>query len=511
MSFDHSLDSFDATNLSWTERPARALLRLAAPITVSTLSFSAMTLASTAFVAHIGADELAGVGLGGVVCFALVCFGIGLLRGAKTLVSQAIGAGRRDRIDEFLGAAVGIGVMLGFVALALGHLVAPLLEHLASSARTGHFAAQYLALRSLGAPPLLLLVALREGRYGEGDTTRPMRASLAGNVVNIGLDSLLILGLGWGVRGAAFAALCGNMVELLVLAWPMRARIFGLRWRRDAARAVWNQGLPNGLQFVMEVGAFTILTAMVATMSSTDAAAHLMVLHVINVSFLPAHALAEAASVLVGQAVGAGRYELVSKVAARAMAVGGAYAFACSIVLATLGGSIAAGLSSGDLALAHTATTLMHVSLAFLIADAANVIARGVLRGASDVKYAATVGVLTSWFTTPPVAWLLGIHWGLGAPGGWWGLAGEVIVGASLFWLRIVRGGWRAAAKASRREMIEAPLVAAAAAAHGDDDEGLAVTVIVRRADVTGEVDRVVAPADDLDDLCGEVRTDAVA
>jgi MATE family multidrug resistance protein len=449
-------DHQDPRALNWTERPARALLRLAGPITVSTLSFSAMTLASTAFVAHLGADELAGVGLGGVVSFALVCFGVGLLRGAKTLVSQAIGAGRPDKIDRFLGAALGIGFGLGLAALAVGHLVAPLLQKLCHSPRAGHFAAEYLAIRSLGAPFQLALVALREARYGEGDTGRPMRASLAGNATNIALDATLILGLHWGVAGAAIAAWCGNTVELAVLALPMRKRLARLRWDREAARAVWKQGLPNGLQFVMEVGAFLILTAMVATFSSAEGAAHQMVIHVINVSFLPAHALAEAASVLVGQAVGAGRYDLVPKVAKRAIAVGGAYALACSALLAVLGSTIAGAFAGDDVALRSAATALMHVSLAFLVADAANVIARGVLRGASDVRYAATVGIITSWLTTPPLAWLFGVHWGLGARGGWMGLAFEIIVGASLFWLRVWRGGWQTAARVAHREMIGA-------------------------------------------------------
>src|SRR5205823_803956 len=94
--------SSSSGSLTWTEHPGRELLRLAWPITISMVSFSTMTLASTAFVAHVGADELAGVGLAGVVGFALVCFGIGLLRGAKTLVSQAVGAGRCDRIPELL-------------------------------------------------------------------------------------------------------------------------------------------------------------------------------------------------------------------------------------------------------------------------------------------------------------------------------------------------------------------------------------------------------------------------
>ena len=85
-----------------------------------------------------------------------------------------------------------------------------------------------------------------------------MRASLAGNAVNLALDATLILGLGWGVQGAAIAAICGNLTELSLLAWPMRSNLRGLRWRRAAVREVWAQGVPNGLQFVMEVGSFLI-------------------------------------------------------------------------------------------------------------------------------------------------------------------------------------------------------------------------------------------------------------
>src|SRR5437868_1662406 len=181
-----------SAELSWTERPGRELLRLAWPITVSMISFSAMTLASTAFVAHVGADELAGVGLGGVVGFAIVCFGIGLLRGAKTVVSQAVGAGRRDRIPALLGAALALALALGLASTLVAQLVAPLLEPLCASPRAGRFAAQYLAIRSLGATIVLLYAALREASYGVGDSARPMRASLVANAVNIALDVVLI-------------------------------------------------------------------------------------------------------------------------------------------------------------------------------------------------------------------------------------------------------------------------------------------------------------------------------
>lgn len=451
-----SLPVRSAPSLTWIERPGRELVRLAWPITVSMVSFSMMTLTSTAFVAHVGADELAGVGLAGVVGFALVCFGIGLLRGAKTLVSQAVGADRRDHLPELLAAALALAVALGAAAMVLGHLIAPLLVSLSASPRAGRFAAQYLTIRSAGAPIMLVFAALREARYGQGDTRAPMRASLAGNAVNIALDATLILGLGWGVRGAAVATIGGNLTELALLAWPMRSALRGLALRRATVRAVWAQGLPNGAQFIMEVGSFLILTVLVASMSAVDGAAHQMVLQLVNVSFLPAHALAEAASVLVGQAVGANRDALIPRVARRTLVIGAGYAVVCVVVYAVLGGLITRALASGNAALAARAQALVHVSLAFLVADTANVIARGVLRGTSDVRYAAVVGIATSWLTTPPLTWALGVACGLGVVGGWIGLAIEIVVGASLFWLRVLRGGWRPAAAAARRSIAGA-------------------------------------------------------
>jgi len=440
--------SFDRCD--WSAAPARELIRLAWPITVSTLSYSAMTLAGTLLVAYVGKDELAGVGLAGVIAFTLLCFAMGMLRGVKTVVAQALGAGRGDQVDDYLGAGVAFALVMGALAVATAWLVAPLIAQLCASPRAGAFAVTYLRLRTLSAPALLAYAALRETRYGEGDAATPMRAAIVGNVLNVALACVLIFGFDLGVTGAALATVVGEVVQLAVLAWPMRSRLRRLRLRRDAARVVWRQGAPTGLQFIMEVGSFLLLTATVARMSSADGAAHQMVLQIVNVSFLPAHAIAEATSVLVGQAVGAGRYELVRRVAIRALALGAAYSGGCLVVLAIAGGQIVTAMSNGDHALAATATTLVHVALAFLVADAANVIARGVLRGAGDVRFPAVIGVITAWTFTPPLAWLLGIRAGFGAAGGWIGLAAEIILGAGVFWFRVARGSWRVAAEASR-------------------------------------------------------------
>jgi len=442
---------------------------MAWPIAVSTLSYSAMTLVSIGFVARVGDAEVAGVGLAGAISFGLLCFAIGVLRGLKTLVAQAIGAGRPDEADRYLGVGVLFALGLGVTAIVIAESLAPLLAALSHDRAVGQHAATYLRVRALAAPLLLTYVALRETRWGEGDTRAPMRASLSGNLVNFVLDVVLILGLGWGVLGAAVATVAGNAVELARLAWPMRARLAVVSWSRRHARALWQQGAATGLQFMLEVGAFLLLTLIIAQMSATDAAAHQLVLQLSHVSFLPAHALAEAASVLVGNAVGAARRDLVRPVAHRALALGAAYAALCTVAFVGFAGPIAV-LIGGDRAELHAVTvTLIRISAVFLVADAASVIARGALRGAGDVVYSAVVGVVTSWVLTPPVAWLVGLQLGWGAPGGWLGLTAEIFVGAALLWRRLERGDWEAAATASRLRMTAA--AASVVSSESADDE----------------------------------------
>src|SRR5262249_11690834 len=98
------METGTSRKLEWESRTLRELLRLAWPITVSTLSYSIMTLVDTLLVGHLGPAELAGAGMGGTAAFAVTCFSFGLLRGNKTLVSQAVGAGRGDLVQAYRSA-----------------------------------------------------------------------------------------------------------------------------------------------------------------------------------------------------------------------------------------------------------------------------------------------------------------------------------------------------------------------------------------------------------------------
>lgn len=431
---------------SWHSRPLAELLRLAAPIAVSMLSYSVMTLVDTLLVGHLGPAALAGVGLGGTSAFMLVCFWFGMFRGVKTLVAQAVGAGRRDRVNAYRAVALTTAVVAGVATIAVGQAIAGLLLHVAATPASGQAACVYLRIRNLAAPMTLVFAALREVRYGEGDARSPMLASVAANLVNIALVSLFVFALGFGVAGAAAAtAIAQTMEALLLLALSRSPGWRGRSFEARHFRELWRIGLPTALQFTLENGSFVLLTSMIASLSEVEMAAHQIVLQLCQFSFLPAFAVAEAASVLAGQAVGARREALVWRVAWLGLIAASVYTAACSLVFACGAPLIVAGFTS-TAALAAVTVPLLRTAALFQVSDGANIVARAVLRGVGDVRFAAVVGVATAWMMTPPLTWLIGYRAGLGARGGWIGLCCESVLGAALLWRRLQRGRWRRAA-----------------------------------------------------------------
>jgi MATE family multidrug resistance protein len=437
-------------NLHWKDKPLTELIRLSWPITVSTVSYSVMTLVDTLLVGHLGRAELAGVGLAGITGFVLLCFSFGLLQGAKVLVSQAIGANRREEGRAYLAAAVSLALVIGVVTILVGQGVALFIGRLAASEAAGAAARTYLRIRILGAPLVLLFVALKEVRYAEGDARTPMLADVAANVTNITLAVLFIFVLKMGVAAAASATIIAHAVEAGILVLAQRSRGWGYdRVRRAHIVELLRVGLPTGMQFTLEVGAFATLSLIISLFSEVEMASHQIAIQVIHFSFLPALAVAEATSVLAGQSVGAGNYPLVNRVARLAMGITAGYAAAWSVALAFGSRWIVSAFSS-DAAVMEQATKLLHVAAVFQLFDAANIVARCTLRGVGDVRYSAIVGVLASWLCTPTLAWVLGHRYGLGAVGGWLGLCLEIFVSAGLLWWRLERRGWTHVAARSR-------------------------------------------------------------
>jgi len=295
--------------------------------------------------------------------------------------------------------------------------------------------------------------AIREARYGFGDSRSPMYAALFSNAVHIPLNYVLIFCAGWGVAGAAYATL---FVQLIELGWLLATQAksgFGFdRAQLEHVRSVFSIGLPTGSEFLLGVAAFSALVLLIARMGEADLAAHQVALQVLHFAFMPAVSIGEAASVLAGRAVGANDDEKVLRVAKNALWLALSYAALCASLF-VFGAEALMRLFSSDLKVRAVGVHLLYLAAGFQILDAANIVARAVLRGTGDVRVPALLAIASGWSFVPGLTWFLGIRHGLGAVGGWLALTVDISAGALVFWWRLSRGHWLPAAKLARQRL----------------------------------------------------------
>jgi len=441
-------------SLAWESAPTHALARLAWPITLSGLSFAVMSMVDTLFVARFGAAVLAGVGLGAVITNGLMGFGFGVLRGLKVLLAQSRGSSSAAAVRAYIGGGVLLGLWLGVAALALGELTAWVVPHFTASVEAGRAAREYIAVRSLGAPIIVVYVALREARYGLGDTRSALVSSLVCNVAHAGLDYVALFVLGWGAAGAALANVCAFSLQLSILSFVQGKTAFRFGEAELRAQlAVLRAGAFTGLQWALEVGSLAFIALLLSGLGDLPMAAHQLAVQLVIFSFLPALAIAEAASILAAEAVGRGRAAAVHGVARAARRVALGYACLCALVFVSAGKPIAAWMTE-DEALREVARPVFWAAATYLLLESVTVAGHGVLRGVGAQRFSALCALGCAWSCTPLLGYLFTRVLGVGAAGGFLARACEMALAGTLVWRHVDHDGWREVAESSRRAVL---------------------------------------------------------
>jgi MATE family, multidrug efflux pump len=426
------------------------LLALAWPIAAAMLGDTVIGLVDTKLVGGLGAAALGGVGIGTMLMFLNYSVVFGLMRGVKVKTAYAVGEGSPADALRYVEAGLLFGAAVGVPVWAIGRDIGWILRALQVDASLVPYAVDFFRAVTWGAPATCMLSALVNHRQALGDARSPMALGLAANVVNAALGYSLIYGHAGlpalGVRGSGYATALAQWIETLALLALLlrdarRAPKPSLALR-VAAREVGALGIPTGLHFGAEVLAFTVFTAILGSLGASEIAAHQLALAVNRVSFLPGMAVAEAACVLVGQALGRRSLGEADRVTRSALAAAVTFMAVCGVAFAVLGGAISSAFTS-DAAVGAVARRLLLVAALFQVLDAVNVVLRGALRGAKDVRWAAIIGVSIVWTCIPTAALVLGKWCGMGALGGWLGFVAETVFSAALFSLRWKRGGWR--------------------------------------------------------------------
>lgn len=451
--------------------PMRELVDLAWPIAAGMLGETALGLVDTKLVGGLGPAALGGVGMATVLLYLGYSVVFGLMRGVKVRAAHAVGEGRGGDAIRYAHAGIVFGAIAGVILFLVARDLSAVLRWLQVDPSMIPYARDYLEARSMGAVGTCAVAALIQYRQGMGDARTPMIVGLLGNLVNAGLAYSLIYGRfglpALGARGAGYGTAATEMLELaLLLALVVRE---GRRQRRpslslrQAMREVAGIGVPTGLHFGFEIAAFTTFTAILGSFGAVQMAAHQITMNTIRASFLPGVAVAEAASVLVARSLGRRRLDEADRTTRAALVLGVGFMTICGVFFGLFGAHIAAGFSD-DVEVIVIAQRLFLVAAVFQALDAANMVLRGALRGAKDVRWVAIVGTLIVWCTIPGMAYLLGRVLGWGAVGGWLGFVLETTIGALVMGYRWRRGAWRAQFVEQKREIMPEPALASATA-----------------------------------------------
>ena len=204
-------------------------------------------------------------------------FGIG----GSSAISRALGERRKDRawhISSFCCyGSLGLGVMVAVISV-LG--MEQILHMIGASENTIGFARQYLTIISIGAPTIMFSTAFANILRGEGASRESMVGNLLGTIVNIILDPVMILGLGWGVSGAALATIIGNIAAcFFYISYYVRGKsmlsihVKDFRMGEGIAASVAAIGIPASLNNILMSFANIILNQALVGYGDTPVAA----------------------------------------------------------------------------------------------------------------------------------------------------------------------------------------------------------------------------------------------
>ncbi len=436
---------------------ARATLTLGLPLIGSHLAQMSLHVTDTVMLGWYSVEALAAGVLGASSFFVIFILGSGFAQAVMPMVATAIGRGDETQVRRDTRMGLWLSVAFGILCYPLFWWSGPVLLALGQKPDVAALGQDFLRVAGAGMIPALLVMALKSYLAALGRTQVVLWATITAVGLNIVVNWALIFG-NWGfpelgVRGAAIASVVSQVATVLVLAayagWLPELRRFHLFqrfWRADphALRQVFRLGLPIGLTGLAESGLFQASALMMGWIGTRELAAHGIALEVAALAFMVHLGLSNAATVRAGRAVGQGDPQGLRDGARTAIAL--SMSFGVTMVILFL--SFPEPLISlfldrakpGSEEIVAIGVTLLALAAMFQMADAAQVMALGLLRGIKDTRVPMWLAAISYWVIGIPVSYLLAFPLGYGAVGLWLGLVIGLTVAAVLlmtrFWLR---------------------------------------------------------------------------
>lgn len=431
------------------------MLKIAVPVVLAELGWMTMGVVDTIMVGPLGPEAISAAGVGNSMHIAFAIFGMAVMLGLDTLVSQAYGARdiracHRWFFDGLTLAGVMavpimlilVGVWFAIPVLGFHGAVRPLLE-------------SYFGVMILSTPFLLAYAVCRRYLQGMHAAMPVMFALITANMINAAANWVLIYGhFGFpalGIQGAAWATVISRAYMLFSLLfavwWIDRQRTaeagidhHGL-WHVERTvdvtrlRQLLALGLPAASQMGAEVGVFALATALSGTLDPISSASHQIALNLAGVAFMIPLGLGSAGAVRVGHAVGARDRQRASAAGWTAILMATAFMVVAASTFLLVPRQLI-GWFSQEPSVLSVGTSLLMLAAVFQLFDGIQGVITGTLRGIGDTHTPMKVNLVAHWLLGLPTSYLLCFVFGWGVYGLWVGLSlGLIVTGIFLFWV----------------------------------------------------------------------------
>jgi putative MATE family efflux protein len=422
-------EALRGSHQDYTEGPiGRAVVLLAVPMVLEMVLESVFAVVDVFWVAHLGADAVATVGITESMLALLYAVAIGLSMGAAATVARRIGEKNFDGAARAAVSSIALGIAVAVPIGIVGFFTAPrLLATMGGSAELVRTGSGFTRIM-LGANVVILLLFLINAIFrGAGDAATAMRVLWLANIINLTLDPCLIFGLGpfpkLGVMGAAVSTTCGRGTAVLVQ-FAILARGRGrVLIRRDHLKIdtaamlrllkISGSGI---LQAAIATASWIGLVRILSAFGSVAIAGYTIGIRIIVFAILPSWGMSNAAATMVGQSLGARKPDR----AERSVWIAGFYNMiflGCVGLIFILFARPLIGLFTNDPAVLPLGTAcLRFVSYGFLFYAFGMVVTQA-FNGAGDTWTPTKINLFIFWLWEIPLAYVLSRKLGFGPRG----------------------------------------------------------------------------------------------
>ncbi|MBO8436052.1 MAG: MATE family efflux transporter [Spirochaetes bacterium] len=300
----------------------RKILIFSIPLFLGNLFQQLYNAADTLIVGNfLGSDALAAVSSSGSLIFMMVGFFNGMAVGAGVVISHALGAGDRKRLERAIHTDIAFGCISGVVLTFFAVIFTPhILRWISTPDNLLPLSTDYFRIYSAGIFFSVLYNILMGIMNALGDSKHPLYYLMISSAVNIVLDLLFIGVMGMGVGSAAFATIISQaassvlcLIHLMKGDVGCRVSLKAMRITRGELRAIVSSGLPSGLQNSIVGFANTVVQASVNTFPAAAIAGFGVYAKIEGFVLLPITTISLALTTCIAQTVGSGKLERMKK------------------------------------------------------------------------------------------------------------------------------------------------------------------------------------------------------